>query len=120
MTVSTATADSVANIFRADARRMLLRRFTKSNLPAAIEWRRGSSPQSVFELSRTGSTRASATDATHPCFNLRAYGRLRFDANREGLMKRDDRVATTLERRRCAASAKSRSSQCLRADFRSN
>src|SRR5260221_14617417 len=111
MTVSTATADSVANIFRADVRRMLSRRFTKSNLPAAIEWRRGSCPQRIFEIARTGSTRASATDATHPRFNLRDYGGFRFDANREGLMKGDDRGGRTHERRRRSASAKPRSSQ---------
>ena len=51
----------------------------------------------------TDSTRASATDATHPRFNSRAYGRFRFDGNREVLTKRDGRVASTHERRRCSA-----------------
>src|SRR5258707_13494967 len=93
MTVKTANADRVANIFRADVRRMLSRRFTISNLPAAIEWPRGSCPQRIFEMSRTGSTQASATDATHPRFSLRAYGRFRFDASREGLARPDGWVA---------------------------
>src|SRR5229473_2481844 len=54
MTVSTAIADSIANIFLAAVRRMLSRRFTKSNLPAAIEWRRGSCPQSIFPIGAIG------------------------------------------------------------------
>src|SRR5258708_25674857 len=108
MTVKTANADRVANIFRADVRRMLSRRFTISNLPAAIEWRHCSCPQTIFEMSRTGNTQASATDATHPRFNLRAYERFRFDASREGLTRRDDRGANTHERRRRSASARSR------------
>src|SRR5258708_39092760 len=95
MTVKTANADRVANIFRADVRRMLSRRFTISNLPAAIEWRRCLCPQTIFELSRSGSTQASATDATHPRFSLRAYATVRFDSRREGLTTPADAVANT-------------------------
>src|ERR1700676_177179 len=93
MTVRTATANTVASIFLAGVRRMLLRRFTKSNLPAAIDGGAARVRRDLFELSRSDSTQANVTYATHPRFDLRAYGRLRFDANREVLVRRDDRVA---------------------------
>ena len=91
-------ANRVAIKFRAAVRRMLSRRFTNSNLPAAID--RGAAAyrsrkprllpidRQMFWIVAAGSTRASATDATHPRFNSRAYGRFRFDGNREVLTKR--------------------------------
>src|ERR1700722_2859371 len=120
MTVRIAAANSVAKMFRAAVRRMLSRRFTISNLPAAIDGGAARVRRSLFEFSRTGSTRASATDATHPRFNLRAYGRFRFDGNKAGQTKRDGRVANTHERRQYSASAKLRLSRRLPASARSN
>lgn len=133
MTVTIAMANSIAIEFRAAMRRMLAGGFTNSNLPAAND--RGATASQVenlrlylpivsadvlLELSRAGSTRASATDAAHPRFNSRAHGRFRFDVNRAVLTKRDDQVESTHERRRCSGSAKSRLSPRLRAYSRSN
>ena len=76
--------------------------------------------QMLLGLSRAGCTRASMANATHPPFSSRAQGRFRFDGNREVLAKRDDWVASSLERRRCSASAKSRLSPRRWAYSRSN
>ena len=53
-------------------------------------------------------------------FSSRAQGRFRFDGNRGVLTKRDDWVASSPERQRCSASAKSRRSPRLRAYSRLN
>src|SRR5580692_8528262 len=71
--------------------------------------------RSTSRISASSSPGASATDATHPRFNSRVYGRFKFDGNREALAKRGDRVASTHERSRYSAGAKSRLSLRLRA-----
>src|SRR5579862_8150324 len=75
----------------------------------------------LFSISRERAARERPRrDASHPRFNLRAYGRFRFVGNREALTKRDGQVASTNERPPSSASAKSQPSPRPQADWRSN